>query len=779
MVNSKSVFVKSIKILLFAVIILLFNTCNTYIVKSEENYGKNIILLMDKSSSMQKNDPDKLSVVAGQILLDCINDENVKFNIISFGDTKGVDYFKKISEEPSREDLKDFLSKIKFEDNYTDLKEGLKEAIKQLGEVQGNKQIIILTDGKETTGDGIKGKYKEEMDTVVDEATKEKIKISTIGLSDEVDRKRLNYIADKTKGESHYIKSPADLFHIFSNITGDSSELFTLTNYTTDTKKEEIINLSNTLEEVILNIASLDNKSPVVKVLLNGKKIEPEKYEKGYEIYRLKNGNMGRLEIISEENSNNNITVQVKSKNKLIIEEEKNNLAIPKKVPIEFCIDIENKDEEIPGLYVEKYLNNNLEKNINKNNKEFKDNFTINEPGKYIIKYVARDKDGGVVAVNETLITVEDGPPFFYEEPIDKLILGDTLNIKIVNIDDSKVESLGGELDIEYQNGEIDKITLQENNGDLIGVLEVKHTGGAKYRANINGRGFGYSLPYRELKIIDKPTIDIEATPLNGKVIKLGNKIDIELIIKECVLYNDEIVEILDCDDNKIGEFTLEPNSKDIINLSLIPKVQTNSMKLHFKTKDNIKITEELYLNLGVLTLEKYILKIIRVPLIIIIFLTFITILVCYIGIINFRKLKDFSISKVLRYKDEELINTKNIRLNLNLENKVIYLNYYEDKTEFLKCSKKRDKSVIGYFSLTTLTGLELNENLSFFKKIKEGLIYKLKGEKNYFKVIYTAELRGQVNEKNKPIIGEEDYESIKKIVVNKNENIIKIEFKS
>ena len=209
----------------------------------KEETKNNILLLIDNSSSMKKTDPNKLTTVAASMMLDSL-DKSCRVNIIAFGGTVLTNG--KLLDNLSFASLKRDLESLKFDDGYTDLKEGLEEALKQFQGVEGDKSIIILSDGKEEPKGGNTREHMEALNSLIVKFRAAKVRINTIGLSDMADMDSLGRISFETGGKYFLCNNPSDLIDIFSKIIGNAEDFYTIANYITDTRegKEKNISLS-------------------------------------------------------------------------------------------------------------------------------------------------------------------------------------------------------------------------------------------------------------------------------------------------------------------------------------------------------------------------------------------------------------------------------------------------------------------------------------------------------------------------------------------------------
>jgi hypothetical protein len=472
-------------------------------VKAEDTLN-NIILLIDNSGSMRQTDPKRLSMVAASMLIDSIG-ENTSLNIISFGDKPM--YLYSLDKKPSRESLKAELLNVKFDSNYTDAKEGLKEALAQLSKVQGDKSIIILSDGKEDPAGGLTKEHKDEFKTLIEKAHSDGVKINCIALSKAADKDSLENIAFKTAGEFYYSDSPSQLFNVFSKLLGNINDFYTVKEYEIENQAAKEVKLSSYIQEVIIKIAAINNKTPFVDVLKNDKVLTASKLGDGYKIYSFKNEEDNTISISSKDEGKYSVIVQVKSRAKLNINSLDKSFSVPKGVPMDINVSL-IVDKDIMGLHMDKVEGDSREP-INKNNNGFSFTFNKAKSGQYPILITAYDGQGRIIAVNNLNINVTDYPPFYYTSQVpNEMILNKPYKIALKQIDNQKVINPSGEILVDYGD-KYEEFPLKLVDNILVTEVTLHKLQGVKITTCINGvsnnDNFSYYLPNFKVKAIKEP----------------------------------------------------------------------------------------------------------------------------------------------------------------------------------------------------------------------------------------------------------------------------------
>lgn len=192
------------------------------------NAQKQVMFVIDNSGSMYpaeevedsaENDVDFKRVSLSNRLIDKLKG-NYKFGAGKFT----FEYELLHSMTDDREAVKKEISSIKtgiekFTGTYISraIVEGLKE-FKNEDNVS-ERIMILLTDGKETTN--VEGYDEKKNEEALKEANNKNVKIIVIGLGEEIDKKYLSNIAQKTNGKFYYAPKSESLESIFDTISAN------------------------------------------------------------------------------------------------------------------------------------------------------------------------------------------------------------------------------------------------------------------------------------------------------------------------------------------------------------------------------------------------------------------------------------------------------------------------------------------------------------------------------------------------------------------------------
>lgn len=160
----------------------------------------NLVLVLDRSTSMKGVRLDKVKIAARQII-DQLNPEDV-LSVVSFSDR--ADVLIPASPVIDKAALNAMVSMIRA-DGGTEIYHGLKAGVDQCRRYLGSRMVnhvILLTDGR-TFGD------EDLCLTLAEEANKQGIGLSAMGIGEEWNDAFLDALATRTGGASAYINSPS------------------------------------------------------------------------------------------------------------------------------------------------------------------------------------------------------------------------------------------------------------------------------------------------------------------------------------------------------------------------------------------------------------------------------------------------------------------------------------------------------------------------------------------------------------------------------------------
>jgi pSer/pThr/pTyr-binding forkhead associated (FHA) protein/Mg-chelatase subunit ChlD len=183
---------------------------------------KDVVLVLDNSGSMKKNDPDFLVNKAVKEFISQ-QDENTRVGIVIFDQGVRLPVPLTDASIANREVLLNSIENINYKGLFTDSPAGIERAIYELknnGRSEAQKSIIFMTDGIVDTGapdrDLEKSKWLRE--DLAPDAADNDIKIFGIAFTEAADFQLIQSISQKTDGEYYRALTVDDLHNVFEQI---------------------------------------------------------------------------------------------------------------------------------------------------------------------------------------------------------------------------------------------------------------------------------------------------------------------------------------------------------------------------------------------------------------------------------------------------------------------------------------------------------------------------------------------------------------------------------
>ena len=183
---------------------------------------KDIVLVLDNSGSMKKNDPSFLTGVAVREFLDRLDGDN-RVAILLFDQTSRLVMPLTPLTETSRPDFLLSVDKVDYRGLWTNSPAAIERAIYELrvnGREDADKSIVFMTDGIVDTGDKAMDAEKSNWmrEELAEDAADEGIRIFGIAFTDNADFLLIQSLSKTTSGEYFRAYSAADIEGVFRRV---------------------------------------------------------------------------------------------------------------------------------------------------------------------------------------------------------------------------------------------------------------------------------------------------------------------------------------------------------------------------------------------------------------------------------------------------------------------------------------------------------------------------------------------------------------------------------
>jgi len=187
-----------------------------------------VMLVLDNSGSMKKNDPNLLVKKALESFLKSFSGD-IQLGIVIFSEkAELVLPLTSVSQQGVSEKIAETLKRLDYRGKYTDIPAGIERAIYELkkGREDARKVIVFMTDGIIDTGNKARDEertswLKQELLT---EANKNNIRIFAIAFTEEADYALIQTIAQRTNGNYYRALKAEDITDVLSSIQRDIAQ---------------------------------------------------------------------------------------------------------------------------------------------------------------------------------------------------------------------------------------------------------------------------------------------------------------------------------------------------------------------------------------------------------------------------------------------------------------------------------------------------------------------------------------------------------------------------
>ncbi|HYF77039.1 MAG TPA: vWA domain-containing protein [Symbiobacteriaceae bacterium] len=193
-----------------------------------------VILLLDRSGSMVKNDPQGLTDTGPQVFVDML-DPGDRVAVVAFDTDARV--LLPLSPVGDGAAARKALTEMgRPAGQWTDIKAALAAAMEQLGQPSAERApaVLLFTDGKpETQPDGVPPGYRDELTQLISQLAGRAVPVFTLGLGN-ADEETLGRIAAGTRAESFAATSAAQAVEVFTEVLSRVKERRVMLSFTED-----------------------------------------------------------------------------------------------------------------------------------------------------------------------------------------------------------------------------------------------------------------------------------------------------------------------------------------------------------------------------------------------------------------------------------------------------------------------------------------------------------------------------------------------------------------
>lgn len=224
------------RVVVLALLLLLFPAAAAPVAQAEAAgpTRADVILLLDRSGSMVKNDPADLAATGARVFAGMLDSAD-RVAVVAFD--SGARTVLPLSPVGDGQAVMAALGSMgPPRGQWTDVKAGLEAALQSLGQADPQRQpaVLLFTDGKpETQPGGVPDGYLAQLDELVSRAAGRQIPVFTVGLG-QADFGLLGRMATGTRAESFAATGPEQVVELFSGVLSRIKERHVVLSYQED-----------------------------------------------------------------------------------------------------------------------------------------------------------------------------------------------------------------------------------------------------------------------------------------------------------------------------------------------------------------------------------------------------------------------------------------------------------------------------------------------------------------------------------------------------------------
>lgn len=189
---------------------------------------KDVVLVLDNSGSMKKNDPEFLTAVAVRKFLYGLSGDNRVAILLFDQDVRLVMPLTPLNDSTRAEFLLG-IDQVNYKGLFTDSPAAIERAIYELrvnGRPEANKSIVFMTDGIVDTGNEAMDAEKSSWlrNDLASHAAEQSIRIFAIAFTDNADFLLIQSLSTRTSGEYFRAYTPSDIEGVFRQVIDELGE---------------------------------------------------------------------------------------------------------------------------------------------------------------------------------------------------------------------------------------------------------------------------------------------------------------------------------------------------------------------------------------------------------------------------------------------------------------------------------------------------------------------------------------------------------------------------
>ena len=272
-----------------------------------------IQVLIDVSGSMKQNDPDNLRIEASRLLIDLLPD-HARAAIWLFAEKTAVLTASDAVDQAWKQQAVKATANIHSRGLYTHIEDALQTVLSQGFTGNGNKHLILLTDGfVDISKDIMESADSREriLSELISKLRQQNIQVQTVALSDQADKELLEKLAFETGGWAETARSAEQLQRLFLKMAQKAAPKDTLP--LTDNQ----FSVDSEIHEFSVLVFKKPRAAPTQLLAPDGKKLSKQSLganvswleSQAYDLITVKQPLIGEWRLIAEADPDNQVMI--------------------------------------------------------------------------------------------------------------------------------------------------------------------------------------------------------------------------------------------------------------------------------------------------------------------------------------------------------------------------------------------------------------------------------------------------------------------------------------